>query len=124
MPTVIHGRNLVTDPFLVISHCLGPELFDGDEDSDSITDFFNAHLLEDLLITFDQIVAGDIIHPEKLFILGTVYASQPLGHPFLVPGTVYSCQRSGRERMCLPAWSTTLTARSLILPGLPRTLTR
>lgn len=64
MPAVVHGRNLVTDPLLMISDSLGPKLFDADEDPDTITDFLDAHLLEDQLITLYQIASGNVVDPE------------------------------------------------------------
>lgn len=48
----------------MISDSLGPKLFDADEDPDTITDFLDAHLLKDQLITLYQIASGNVVDPE------------------------------------------------------------
>ena len=55
------ARQLYHILLFTIRHRLVPELFDGNENPHTIADFLDSHLLEDFLITFNEVVAVEII---------------------------------------------------------------
>lgn len=59
--TAVQCSKRVPVALLVVTNGLGPQLFDSNEYPDTVSDFLDSHLFEDQLITFDEIIAGDIV---------------------------------------------------------------
>ena len=45
----------------MVADSFGPELFDGDEYPDTITNLLDAHFLQHALVAFDEVASGDIV---------------------------------------------------------------
>lgn len=70
------ARQLYHILLFTIRHRLVPELFDGNENPHTIADFLYPHLLEDFLVTFDEVIAIEIIRCTPLVPL-LVYIGGP-----------------------------------------------
>ena len=56
------GGDGVPHALLGMAKGLGPQLFDGNEYANPIADFLDSHLLQNQLVTFDEITASHIIN--------------------------------------------------------------
>lgn len=48
--------------FFQISQCFGPQLFDRNKDTHSITNLLDAHILQDILVAFEEVISVEIVH--------------------------------------------------------------
>jgi hypothetical protein len=78
-----------------------PQLFDGDEDANTIANFLDSHLLENFLVTFDEVVPVEVVGFEKSLILATIDAVEPSDHLLFIPG---SSHKLAVHRLRIP-WS-------------------
>lgn len=45
----------------MVSNCASSQLFDGHEDTNSISNLLYTHLLQNDLVAFDQVASGDVV---------------------------------------------------------------
>ena len=58
---VVQGGNRVPCPFLMIPNGSRSKLFDGDKNTNAVTNLLDAHFLQNDLITFNEITSVDIV---------------------------------------------------------------
>lgn len=59
---IVQGSQRVSVPLLLVADSFCPQLFDGNEYADTISDLLDSHLFEYELITLNKVVSGDIIN--------------------------------------------------------------
>lgn len=72
-------------PLLLVGICLRPELLDAHEQAHTVTNFVDAHFLQDGLVHLQQVLSINIIFLEQLFIGATVDRMQPVADTLFVP---------------------------------------
>ena len=61
---VVQRSQRIPIAFSVVADGFGPQLLDGHEDANTISDFLNAHLFKHELIAFNKIIASNIVDCE------------------------------------------------------------
>ena len=113
--TAVQCGQRIAIAFSMVADSLGSQLLDGNEDANTIPNFLDAHLFEHELVTFDKIIASNIVDycyalvlrallnfaqhdhvegyssdrvltSEELFILSAVDGTKPFTNAFLIPG--------------------------------------
>lgn len=58
--TVVRRTYPIT--FFQVSQCFSPQLFDRDKYTHSITNLFDAHVLQDSLVAVKKVISVEIVH--------------------------------------------------------------
>lgn len=77
----------VTYPIPLLLVCVGlcPELLDAEEQTHTIANLLDAHLLEDLLVHLEQVLAVDVVFPEHLLVVAALDAAEVFAHTVFIP---------------------------------------